>query len=66
MLEGKKTNKQKKKTEKRETDLITDMQGEEQDQHASGGVAPMMSGPVVMDVFKESWVEDLDLRGGRR
>lgn len=37
------------------------MQGEEQDQHAGGGVAPMMSGPVVVDVFKEGWVEHLDL-----
>lgn len=23
-----------------------------------------MSGPVVVDVFKERWVEDLDLGGG--
>lgn len=26
----------------------------------------MMSGPVVVDVFKERWVEDLDLGGGQR
>lgn len=37
------------------------MQGKEQHQHASGGVAAMMSGPVIVDVFKECWVEDLDL-----
>lgn len=48
------------------TDLIADMQGEEQHQHAGGGVAPVMSGPVVVDVFKECWVEDLDLSGGQR
>lgn len=26
----------------------------------------MMSGPVVVDVFKERWIEDLDLGGGQR
>ncbi len=51
------------KQREKEADLITDVKGKEQHQHASGGVAPMMSGPVVMDVFKERWVEDLDLSG---
>lgn len=52
--------------ERRKTDLIAHMQGKEQHQHASRGVAAVMSGPVVVDVFKECWVEDLDLGGGQR
>lgn len=47
----------------RNTDLITDVKGKEKHQHASGGVTPMMLGPAVMDVFKECWVEDLNLNG---
>ncbi len=42
------------------------MQGKEQHQHASRGVASMMSGPVVVDVLEEGWVEDLHLVGGDR
>lgn len=42
------------------------MQGEEQYEHAGGGVAAVMSGPAVVDVFKECRVEDLDLGGGQR
>lgn len=42
-------------------DLVTDVQGEEEHQHASGRVAAVMPGPVVVDVFKEGRVEDLDL-----
>lgn len=37
------------------------MEGKEQHQHASGRVAPVVSGPVVVDVFEERRVEDLDL-----
>jgi len=42
------------------------VQSEEKHQHAGGWIAPVMSGPVVMDVFKECWVEDLDLGGRER
>lgn len=42
-------------------DLIADVQGEEQHQHARGGVAAVMLGPVIVDVFEECRVEDLDL-----
>lgn len=52
---------EREREEEGETDLIADVQGEEQHEHASGRVAPVMSGPVVVDVFKERWVEDLDL-----
>lgn len=47
----------------RGSDLITDVQSKEKHQHASGGVAPMMSGPAIVDVFKERRVKDLDLGG---
>lgn len=43
------------------TDLIAHMKGKEQHQHACGRVASVVSGPVVVDVFEECWVEDLDL-----
>lgn len=45
-----------------ETDLVAHVQGEEQHQHAGGGVTAMVSGPVVVHVFEEGRVEDLDLR----
>lgn len=43
------------------TDLIAHVEGKEQHQHASGRVASVVSGPVVVDVFEECWVEYLDL-----
>ena len=43
------------------SDLIAHMQSEEKHQHASGRVAAVMSGPAVVNVFKECWVKDLDL-----
>lgn len=51
----------KRQEKEKQTDFIADMQGKEQHEHAGGRVAAMMSGPVVMDVFEECWVEDLDL-----
>lgn len=44
------------------TDLIADVQGEEQHQHAGGRVAPVVPGPAVVHVLEEGGVEDLDLR----
>lgn len=43
------------------TDLIAHVEGKKQHKHASGRVASVVSGPVVVDVFEERWVEDLDL-----
>lgn len=45
------------------TDLIAHVEGKEQHQHAGGRVASVVSGPVVVDVLEECWVEDLDLVG---
>lgn len=42
------------------------MKSEKKDQHAGGRVSAMMSGPVIMDVFEECWVEDLNLTGVHR
>lgn len=47
------------------TDLIAHVEGKEQHQHASGRVASVVSGPVVVDVFEECWVEYLDLMEDR-
>lgn len=47
------------------TDLIAHVEGKEEHQHASGRVATVVSGPVVVDVFEECWVEYLDLVDGR-
>ena len=48
------------------TPHITHVQGEEQDQHASGGVAAVVPGPAVVDVLEEGRVEDLNLRAKDR
>lgn len=45
------------------TDLITDVEGEEQHQHPSGRVTSVVTRPSVVDVFKEGGVEDLHLVG---
>lgn len=44
------------------TDLIANMQGKKQHQHACGGIAAMMLCPPVMDVFEECWIVDLNLK----
>lgn len=58
--------KRNRKLGSRRTDLVADVQSEEQNQHASGGVPPVVFGPTVMDVFEEGRIEDLDLKGGQR
>lgn len=39
------------------------MEGKEEHQHASGGVAPMVFCPAVVDVLEEGRIVDLHLGG---
>lgn len=44
------------------TYLVTDVQGEDDRENASGWVPPMTLQPVVEDIFDEGWVVDQDLK----